>query len=88
MKKGIGSYPRVRAEGGGRGVVSPAPGRCCWWRRSASPVWNGDIRDGARVAEIAGDVLNGRPSGMRLIVRKERPIPAPNCGSPTPTDYG
>ena len=46
-----------------------------------APAWtpavetSGDIRDGAWVAEIAGDVLNGWPKGMRLIVRKERPHP-------------
>ncbi|WP_351237822.1 IS1380 family transposase, partial [Streptomyces sp. NPDC002133] len=33
----------------------------------------GDVRDGAWVAELAGDVLQGWPKGMRLIVRKERP---------------
>ncbi len=35
----------------------------------------GEIRDGAWVAELAGDVLTGWPAGMRLIVRKERPHP-------------
>lgn len=35
----------------------------------------GEIRDGAWVAELAGGVLDGRPKGMRLIVRKERPHP-------------
>ncbi|MGC0379146.1 hypothetical protein RKD28_006662 [Streptomyces sp. SAI-229] len=35
----------------------------------------GEIRDGAWVAEPTGDVLDGRPKGMRLIVRKERPPP-------------
>src|SRR5882757_770063 len=35
----------------------------------------GGIRDGAWVAELAGDVLTGWPEGMRLIVRKERPHP-------------
>jgi hypothetical protein len=35
----------------------------------------GEIRDGAWVAEIDGDVLKGWPKGMRLIVRKERPHP-------------
>ncbi|MFD8425726.1 IS1380 family transposase [Streptomyces sp. NPDC059668] len=35
----------------------------------------GEVRDGAWVAELAGDVLKGWPSGMRLIVRKERPHP-------------
>ncbi|MFJ4501451.1 IS1380 family transposase [Streptomyces sp. NPDC088864] len=35
----------------------------------------GGIRDGAWVAELTGDVLNGWPKGMRLIVRKERPHP-------------
>ncbi|MFI1967486.1 IS1380 family transposase [Streptomyces pathocidini] len=34
----------------------------------------GEIRDGAWVAELTGDV-EGRPKGMRLIVRKERPHP-------------
>ncbi|WP_328778247.1 IS1380 family transposase [Streptomyces canus] len=36
---------------------------------------DGQIRDGAWVAELAGDVLHGWPKGMRLIVRKERPHP-------------
>ncbi|MFD9073299.1 IS1380 family transposase [Streptomyces lasiicapitis] len=35
----------------------------------------GEIRDGAWVAELDGDVLKGWPKGMRLIVRKERPHP-------------
>lgn len=35
----------------------------------------GEIRDGAWTAELDGDVLKGRPRGMRLIVRKERPHP-------------
>ncbi|MHC0434365.1 IS1380 family transposase [Streptomyces sp. O3] len=43
------------------------------WTPAIEP--GGDIRDGAWVAEIAGDVLNGWPKGMRLIVRKERPHP-------------
>lgn len=33
----------------------------------------GEVRDGAWVAELDGDCLKGRPKGMRLIVRKERP---------------
>ncbi|MEV5366122.1 IS1380 family transposase [Streptomyces cellulosae] len=36
---------------------------------------DGEIRDGAWVAELTGDVLVGWPKGMRLIVRKERPHP-------------
>ncbi|AEY93228.1 transposase IS4 family protein [Streptomyces hygroscopicus subsp. jinggangensis 5008] len=36
---------------------------------------NSEIRDGAWVAELTGDVLAGWPKGMRLIVRKERPHP-------------
>ncbi|MEU2901047.1 IS1380 family transposase [Streptomyces sp. NPDC001273] len=47
----------------------PAPA----WTPAVEP--GGDIRDGAWVAEITGDVLNGWPKGMRLIVRKERPHP-------------
>ncbi|MFJ4623029.1 IS1380 family transposase [Streptomyces sp. NPDC088812] len=35
----------------------------------------GEIRDGAWVAELTGDVLDGWPKGLRLIVRKERPHP-------------
>ncbi|MFD9545708.1 IS1380 family transposase [Streptomyces sp. NPDC060022] len=35
----------------------------------------GEVRDGAWVAELTGDVLDGWPKGMRLIVRKERPHP-------------
>ncbi|CAL9321225.1 hypothetical protein SUDANB66_06294 [Streptomyces sp. SudanB66_2053] len=36
---------------------------------------DGEIRDGAWVAELTGDVLHSWPRGMRLIVRKERPHP-------------
>ncbi|MEU5288173.1 IS1380 family transposase [Streptomyces sp. CA-278952] len=35
----------------------------------------GQVRDGAWVAELTGDVLHGWPKGMRLIVRKGRPHP-------------
>lgn len=34
-----------------------------------------EIRDGAWVAELTGDVLDGWPKGMRLIVRKKRLYP-------------
>ncbi|WP_328938320.1 IS1380 family transposase [Streptomyces tauricus] len=36
---------------------------------------DGEIRDGAWVCELTGDVLDGWPKGMRLIIRKERPHP-------------
>ncbi|MCA1224410.1 transposase, partial [Streptomyces sp. 8L] len=36
---------------------------------------NGEVRDGAWVAELTGSLLDGWPKGMRLIVRKERPHP-------------
>lgn len=36
---------------------------------------DGQIRDGAWVAELSGNVLDGWPDGMRLIIRKERPHP-------------
>ncbi|UGQ12036.1 IS1380 family transposase [Yinghuangia sp. ASG 101] len=36
---------------------------------------DGQVRDGAWVCELTGDVLDGWPTGMRLIVRKERPHP-------------
>jgi hypothetical protein len=36
---------------------------------------DGEIRDGAWVAELTGNILDGWPTGMRLIVRKERPHP-------------
>jgi hypothetical protein len=45
------------------------------------PVWtpaveaDGKVRDGAWVAELTGSLLDGWPTGMRLIVRKERPHP-------------
>ncbi|MFE8971809.1 IS1380 family transposase, partial [Streptomyces albogriseolus] len=35
----------------------------------------GEVRDGAWVAELTGDILQGWPKGMRMIVRKERPHP-------------
>jgi hypothetical protein len=41
---------------------------------------DGQVRDGAWIVELTGDVLKGWPSGMRLIVRKERPPPPePSC---------
>ncbi|MEU7183687.1 MULTISPECIES: IS1380 family transposase [Streptomyces] len=43
------------------------------WTPAVEP--DGEIRDGAWVAEFDGDVLKGWPKGMRLIVRKERPHP-------------
>ncbi|MET8566449.1 IS1380 family transposase [Streptomyces flaveolus] len=43
------------------------------WTPAVEP--DGEIRDGAWVAELTGDMLDGWPKGMRLIVRKERPHP-------------
>ncbi|MDQ1005620.1 hypothetical protein QFZ82_000104 [Streptomyces sp. V4I23] len=43
------------------------------WTPAVEP--NGEIRDGAWVAELDGDCLTGWPKEMRLIVRKERPHP-------------
>ena len=42
------------------------------WTPAVEP--DGEIRDGAWVAELAGDCLKDWPRGMRLIVRKERPV--------------
>ncbi|WP_055524839.1 IS1380 family transposase [Streptomyces graminilatus] len=36
---------------------------------------DGEVRDGAWVAELTGDLLDGWAQGIRLIVRKERPHP-------------
>jgi hypothetical protein len=47
----------------------PAPA----WTVAVEP--GGEIRDGAWVAELDGDVVKDWPKGMRLIVRKERPHP-------------
>ncbi len=43
------------------------------WTPAVEP--GGEVRDGAWVAELAGDARKGWPTGMRLIVRKERPHP-------------
>lgn len=44
----------------------------------------GQARPGAWVAEITGLLdLGGWPDGIRVIVRRERPTPAPSCASPT-----
>ncbi|MFG2307028.1 IS1380 family transposase [Actinacidiphila glaucinigra] len=43
------------------------------WTPAVEP--GGEIRDGAWVAELDGDCLKGWPTGMRLVVRKERPHP-------------
>ncbi len=39
---------------------------------------DGEARDWAWVAELTGKLLDGWPKGMRLIVRRERPTPAPS----------
>ncbi|RLV04350.1 hypothetical protein CTZ27_10275 [Streptomyces griseocarneus] len=51
------------------------------WTPAVEP--DGDIRDGAWAAELAGDCLTGWPKGLRL--SKERSHPGANCASPTPT---
>ncbi|PRX44789.1 DDE family transposase [Nonomuraea fuscirosea] len=54
------------------------------WR----PAYDADrqVRPGAWVAELTGLFdLSGWPKGMRVIARKERPHPVPNCASPTST---
>jgi hypothetical protein len=58
----------------------------CWYPAIDT---HGGIRDGAWVAE-ATDLVNlaSWPAGTRLILRKERPTPGRNCGSPTPTGCG
>jgi hypothetical protein len=43
------------------------------WTPAVEP--DRQVRDGAWVAELAGECLTGWPKGMRLIVRKERPHP-------------
>lgn len=52
-------------------AVLQVPGSA--WTPAVEP--DGQVRAGARVAELAGDILKGWPVGMRLIVRKERPHP-------------
>ncbi|GLW55359.1 IS1380 family transposase [Kitasatospora phosalacinea] len=52
-------------------AVLPVPASA--WTPAVEP--GGQVRNGARVPELAGDVLRGRPAGMRLIVCKERPHP-------------
>lgn len=49
---------------------------------------NGEIRDGARVAELTGNVLDGWPEGMRLIVRRNDRTLGPSCGSRMRTACG
>lgn len=41
------------------------------WMPAVEP--GGEIRDGSWVAELDGDCPTGRPKGMRLFVREERP---------------
>ena len=43
------------------------------WTPAVEP--DGEIRDGAWIAELTGGCLSGWPTGMRLIIRKERPHP-------------
>jgi hypothetical protein len=43
------------------------------WTPAVEP--DGRVRDGAWVAELAGNVLKGWPPGLRMVVRKERPHP-------------
>ena len=56
------------------------------WRAARDP--DGRPRQGAQVAELTRwmpATLTGWPPGMRIIARRERPIPAPSCTSPTMT---
>jgi hypothetical protein len=49
----------------------------------------GQVWPGARLAEITGLLdLSSWPSGIRVIVRKERPTPARSCGSLTSMGTG
>ena len=49
----------------------------------------GEVRRGAWVAELTGLLdLSSWPAGMRVIVRKDAPTPAPSCGSPTSAGTG
>ena len=53
-----------------------------------TPAYDGDgqVRDGAWVADITGLLdTGGWPAGLRVIVRKERPHPGRSCGSPMST---
>ncbi|WP_328891710.1 transposase [Streptomyces sp. NBC_00316] len=43
------------------------------WSPAIEP--GGEIREGSWTAGLDGDVLKGRPGGIRLVVRKERPHP-------------
>jgi hypothetical protein len=55
------------------------------------PAYDGDgqVKDGAWVADITGLLdLSSWPAGMRVIVRKERPHPGAQLGSPTSTGTG
>lgn len=56
------------------------------WTVAIGP--DGEIRDGAWVAELDSDVLKNWPKRMRLIVCKERPHQGARCASPTPTGCG
>ena len=56
-----------------------------------TPAYDGDgqVRDGAWVADITGLLdTGGWPAGLRVIVRKNGPIPVRSCGSPMPTATG
>jgi len=47
---------------------------------------NGKARDGAQITELTGRLgLSSWPEGTRLIVRRERPTPAPSSRSSTAT---
>jgi hypothetical protein len=53
-----------------------------------TPAYDADrqVRDGAWVAEATGVLdVSGWPQGIRVIVRKERPLPGRSCASPMPT---
>jgi hypothetical protein len=60
-------------------------------KKAWTPAYNADSteRYGAWVAEVTYLVdLSAWPQGTRLILRKERPHPGRNSGSPTPTGCG
>lgn len=73
-RRGRQTLIRTDSAGGTHGLLSWLAQRGRWLSYSVGLVIN-EVRDGAWVAELTGDVLDGWPKGMRLIVRKERPYP-------------
>jgi hypothetical protein len=80
-RRGVGFSISLPADEQVRAAVLAVPADA--WQPAVDP--DGQVRDGAEVAELAGLELAGWPEGTRAFCRRRTPTRARSCRSPTPT---